>query len=138
MAILKGFPPSNLISSTGTVLPDIVEKTIKVGKLKMHERFVSGDSEFMRILGDGWADVRAVCYKTERHHSPGEIYNFDSDKEVIWLRRVYPQEQTAIARQEAGLCPLCGAKIISDLFSTTYGDYCPDENCIFTSEIIDG
>jgi len=124
MAILQGFPPSWMISPT-TYLPDTVEIPIKIINLRPEEKFRSGLCEFMRLSNGDRGDPKAICYKGDEHTSPGSVYGFDKEKEVIWLRDVYGHQKV----YPADCCQRCGEKLTSDLLSTLYGDWCANEDC---------
>lgn len=127
MAILRGFPPSNTISPT-TYIPDIVDTPIKLSNLEPEEKFrTKTGAEYMRLSND-FLGPRGICYKsstTDYGEKPGDVYGFDPDVEVIWLRKIYRNQ----VGHAADCCQKCGTKLVCDEFSKTYGDWCPNENC---------
>ena len=127
MAILRGFPPSNMISP-GTYIPDIVRTKIKIGNLEPEQKFVKEDgSEFMRLSNDMHGSVKAICYKSGPHNSAGDVYCFDKNAEVFWLREIYTHRNSRII--PADCCQKCGCKLVVDEFSDKYGDWCSNPSC---------
>lgn len=135
MAILKGFPPSNTISP-GTYIPTIKEVRVKIGLIPAENAFRTDDGcEFM-MLGRDVHGCRAVCYLAKErdvmglvglHETPGTIYGFDINREVIWLKKVYTHRPNADIPEDC--CQKCGEKLQIDAFSKEFGDWCPNPNC---------
>lgn len=71
MALLKGFPPSNNIS-TWRPIPEILEVLKKVSELKPQGTFAHRGAKFMLLSKN-----KAVCYQGDDAYTPGEIYVFD-------------------------------------------------------------
>lgn len=122
MAILKGFPPSNMISPS-TYIPDIVDTPIKIGNLQVEEKFrIENGSEYLKLKNDFYG-CRAICYKG---NDAGHIMGFDINKEVIWLRRIYTHVNSPTPVTH---CQKCGTKLVVDEVSGQYGDWCPNSKC---------
>ena len=93
MVILRGFPRSNTIHE-GIRLPDIVETPVKVGELKLKDKFrTEVGTEFMFIEKNLHGGIAAVCYKSDHNHELGGIYGMSLDKEVIWFREDWTWER---------------------------------------------
>jgi hypothetical protein len=144
MAILKGFPPSNIIGG-GHPIPKIVEVKIKIKNLPYEEKFISYDKNeyyfklhyYRNIRDQSNLLCRAICYKSKQTAytnytvgaTPGEIRYFDNDAEVFWLKNVYNETNVV----QGDCCQECGTKLVQDQFSSRFGDFCPNENCSWTN-----
>lgn len=98
MAILKDFPASKAISPSfqlsdkdlvSAAVPRIVEVAIKLKDLKAEEHFKHRGGQYLKLQDNEWGFPRSICYKSGDHTSAGEIYGYDKDAEVIWLKREY-------------------------------------------------
>lgn len=137
MAILKGFPPSNTVSTHNyhySNEPEIYEIPILIKNLKQEEKFRTSYGEFMRMTNqDGHTACRGLCYKKFIENVPimlarlevGDICFFNSEDEVTWLRMANSKPDS----YPMDCCQYCGAKLIVDAVSNRFGDWCPNEDC---------
>ena len=119
---------------------EIVEQNTTIKNLKPEEKFDYYGQKYMllgKITGDSMTPFKAVCISNKIDENGqkvppngieakiGEIYYFSEGCEVTWLQKL--KYHDIIIKPDC--CRKCGKKLVHDILSEKFGDYCPNEWC---------
>lgn len=124
---------SGTISNQLLIKPEeIVEINTTLKYLKPEEKFECYGQQYMLLGKDGttypMAPFKAVCLSlSERKGSAkiGDISYFSEECKITWLQNLKYNDIII----EPDCCRKCGKKLVHDILSEKFGDYCPNEWC---------